>query len=131
MEDSIKQIISIIKNSKEPGLIIAKDDAELLDFLRIMNEQGFKQSRNIDDLLKTSETYFIIKEDLDKDVYDFIVQYPTGQIQVFNKELMKSEIISPDYENSALILAITKDTLENISSKGFDILSITGPAYQS
>jgi len=131
MEDSIKQIISIIKNSKEPGLIIAKDDAELLDFVRIMNEQGLKQSRNIDDLLKTSETYFILKEDLDKDMYDFIVQYPTGQIQVFNKELMKSEIVFPDYENSALILVITKDTLRKISSKGFDILSITGPAYQS
>lgn len=124
------EFLDIMAGSKEVGLVIAKDTEELEDFNRSMNDSGFKRVEEIADLFKFSKTFVTINENMSKDVYDFVVQYPTGQIEIFDKELMQSQIFSPDYNRSVVLLVIKND-LNKLRSRGFNLLSLVGPAYQS
>ncbi|MFA6273326.1 MAG: hypothetical protein WC673_02460 [Candidatus Paceibacterota bacterium] len=127
----IKQFLNTLVGQREVGLAIAKDEAELASLAKAMDGFDFKRSENIADLLKFPKTYFVITGDMDKDVYDFVVQYSTGQVEIFDKKLMRSQTLSPDYKNSAIVLLVDKDNLNKIQEKGFDLLSATGPAFQS
>ena len=127
---SINDFLSVSMGSKEASMAIAQNQAELSRFKKIMDEQGFEQSKNIADLFKLQKTYFVLDEDMDKDIYDFVVQYPTGQVEIFDKKLMRSETFFPDY-NKEMVLLVIKEDLNKLQAKGFDLLSCTGPAYQS
>lgn len=127
---SISDFLSVAMGSKEVSLAIAKNEAELSQFKEIMGRQGFEQSKNVADLFKLQKTYFVLGEDMDKDIYDFVVQYPTGQVEIFDKKLMRSETFLPDY-NKEIVLLVVKEDLNKLQAKGFDLLSCTGPAYQS
>lgn len=120
-----------MQGGKEVGLVIAKNDEELAGFAKAMERFDFKRSENIAGLFKFPKTYFVITGDIDKDVYDFIVQYPTGQVEIFDKKLMQSRTLSPDYKKQGVILLVDKDNLNKIQEKGFDLLGTTGPAFQS
>lgn len=128
---SIEEFLSVMIGSKEVGLVIAKNEAEISSFAKAMDGFDFKRSENISDLLKAPKTYLVADENIDKDVYDFIVQYPTGQVEIFNKKLMQSQTLSPDYKNSAIVLLVEKNNLNKIQEKGFDILGVAGPAFQA
>jgi len=130
-EEKFKKFLNILADQKEVGLVIAKNEKELGTFVKILNEAGLKQSEGVADLLKSPKTYFVVSENFNKDIYDFVVQYPTGQLEVFNKQLMQSQTFYPDYKNSVVILLVDKDNLNKIQEKGFDILSATGPAFQA
>lgn len=129
-KESIEEFLSVIIGSREVGLVIAKNEAEISSFAKAMDRFDFKRSENIADLFKSPKTYFVADGNLDKDVYDFIVQYSTGQVEIFDKKLMQSLTLSPDYKNSAIVLLVDKDNLNKIQEKGFDLLSSTGPAFQ-
>ncbi|HBW74126.1 MAG: hypothetical protein UX10_C0023G0008 [Candidatus Magasanikbacteria bacterium GW2011_GWA2_45_39] len=128
---SIEEFLSVILGGKEVGLVIAQNDAEISSFAKAMDRFDFKRSENIADLFKSPKTYLVAGGNLDKNVYDFIVQYPTGQVEIFDKKLMQSQTLSPDYKNSAIVLLVDKDNLNKIQERGFDLLSSTGPAFQS
>jgi len=127
---SIEEFLSVIIGSREVGLVIAQNEAEISSFAKAMDRFDFKRSENISDLFKSPKTYLVADGNLDKDVYDFIVQYPTGQVEIFDKKLMQSQMISPDYKNSAIVLLVDKKNLNKIQEKGFDILGVAGPAFQ-
>jgi len=127
----ISEFLSIVAGSKEIGLAIARDDKELENFSQSMDGGGFRQVEGISDLLKSPKTYMRIGKTLDKNVYDFVVQYSTRSVQIFDKEKMQNQTFFPDYENSAVVLLVAKDDLNKIQTKGFDLLSAVGPAYQS
>ena len=128
---SIEEFLSVMIGSREVGLVIAKNEAEISSLTKAMDRSDFKRSENISDLLKSPKTYLVADENIDKDVYDFIVQYPTGQVEIFNKKLMQSQTLSPDYKNSAIVLLVEKNNLNKIQEKGFDILGVAGPAFQA
>jgi len=128
---SIEEFLSVMIGSREVGLVIAKNEAEISSLTKAMDRSDFKRSKNISDLLKSPKTYLVADENIDKDVYDFIVQYPTGQVEIFDKKLMQSQTLSPDYKNSAIVLLVEKNNLNKIQEKGFDILGVAGPAFQA
>ncbi len=111
-------------------MAIAKDENELKEFSRSMNELGFKEAEKTSDLLSYPKSYMVTEEDIGKNIYDFAVQYPTGQVEVFNKDKMQLEVFSPDYKNNAVLL-INEKVLNKLLAKGFDLLSVSGPAYRS
>ncbi len=123
--------LKVALGQKEVGLIMAKNTDELSDFSRIMDDEGFKRSDNILDLLNSPKMYLLVDENMNKNVYDFVVQYPTGQVEIFDNTAMKSNTFSPDHANSCVVFLVLKEDLSKISEKGWDILSICGPAYQS
>lgn len=128
---SLEEFLLVTAGSREVGLIIAKDSNELQDFAESLDENGFKRSDKIVDLLEFKQAYFVINENAAKDAYDFAVQYPTGQIEIFDKEHMQSQTFSPEYGNLKLVLLVVKDDLNKLQTKGFDLLSAVGPAFQS
>lgn len=128
---SIEEFLSVMHGGKEIGIVIAQNEAELSNFAKTLERFDFKRSENIPDLLKFPKTYLVAEQNIDKDTYDFIVQYPTGQVEIFNKNLMQSQTFSPDYKNSAVVLLVDKNNLNKIQEKGFDLLGIAGPAFQS
>lgn len=128
---SIEEFLSVMIGSREVGLVIAKNEAEISSLAKAMDRFDFKRSENISDLFNSHKTYLVADENIDKDVYDFIVQYPTGQVEIFNKKLMQSQTLSPDYKNSAIVLLVEKNNLNKIQEKGFDILGVAGPAFQA
>lgn len=128
---SISEFLAVMAGSKEIGLAIAKDNKELESFAQAMDDMDFKHVEEISDLVKFPKTYLTVREDMDKNVYDFAVQYPTGQVEIFDKELMRSQTFSPDYKNLSLVFLVAKDDLNKLQTKGFELLSCVGPAYQS
>jgi len=128
---ALKEFLAATMGLKEVGLAIAKNATELSGFAKAMNEAGFKQVASCAQFLQYPKTYFVVHQNIDKDIYDFIVQYPTGQVQIFDKEDVRSQTFSPDYKNSATVLLVQKDNLNKIQEMGFDLLSATGLAYQS
>ena len=119
-----------IASGREVALAVAKDEKELNEFIKSMNELGFKEGNDASDLLGHSKSFIVAKIEAGKDIYDFVVQYPTGQVEIFNKDNMQSETFSPDYKNRAILL-IDEKILNKLSGEGFDLLSVAGPAYRS
>lgn len=119
-----------IASGREVALAVAKDENELNEFIKSMNELGFKEADKVPDLLSHSKSFIVTKEEAGKDIYDFLVQYPTGQVEVFDKDSMQSKTFSPDYKNKAVLL-IDKKILNKLSGEGLDLLSVAGPAYRT
>ena len=117
-------------SGREVALAIAKDENELKEFSQSMNELGFKEAEKTPDLLSYPKSYMVAKDDMGKDIYDFAVQYSTGQVEIFDKDKMRSETLSPDYKNSAVLL-IDEKVLNRLSAEGLDLLSVAGPAYRT
>jgi hypothetical protein len=117
-------------SGREVALAIAKNEDELKEFTQSMNELGFKEAGKTLDLLSYLKSYMVAKDDTAKNIYDFAVQYPTGQVEIFDKDKMQSETFSPGYTNSAVFL-IDEKVLNKLSAEGFDLLSVAGPAYRS
>ena len=133
-ETETKEFTDFLKTifgQKEIGLVIAKDRSELSDFSEIMDNEGFKRSNNIQDLPNSPKTYLPVSVDMTKDTYDYLVQYPTGQVEIFDNSTMQSKTFSPDYANSGILFLVLKEDLSKLQQKGWDILANSGPAYQS
>lgn len=133
--NSFSDFLRYAVSSREVSLIIAKNDTEQQDLIQTLEKEGFKKANKVSDLLEDalypSKVYLVAGETLRKDLYDFIVQYPTAQIEIFNKEAMKSTTVIPQYKDTSIVLVITKDHLSQVQKHGFDVLSHTGMAYQS
>lgn len=122
-------------SQKEISLAIAKDDQELNQFQESLHHAGFKKAYDIPEILndmkENSKVYYFIDEKFPKALYDLVIQYPTGQVETFDVHSMKSTVVTPSYDKSAIILLVTKDTLAYFQTKGYSILEKVGIAYQS
>jgi hypothetical protein len=68
---------------------------------------------------------------MQKELYDFILQYPTGQIEIFDKDKFQSKSISPLYRDVSIVVLTTKQTLMNMQKKGYKLLENVGITYQN
>lgn len=129
--DFIKHSIS----QKEISLAVAKNDQELDKFQGSLDAAGFKKAYDVSEILNSmkenSKVYYLIDEEFPKALYDLIIQYPTGQVEIFDIHSMKSTVVSPNYNKSSIILLITKESLSYFQNKGYLILENVGIAYQS
>lgn len=128
---TLEEFLTITAGTKEIGLIIAKDASELAFLTRSLDERGFKQSKIVASLLDLQGCYFLLNEFVAKDAYDFAVQYPSGQVEIFDKSQMQSHSYSPNYSSLNPIFLVIKEDLHKLQAKGFDLLSVVGPAFQT
>ncbi len=131
----IKEYLNFVKFQKEVGLIIANNEKELKEIEKELDSSSFIKNNNIlelgDNLRSSGKNYFNIESETRKNVYDFLIQYPTGQIDIFDNKLMKSEVIAPSYTKSTVVFLVTKKYLSKIKEEGYDLLSHVGLTYQS
>lgn len=128
---SLNQFLSIALGQKEACLIIAKNKKEQSKFEKFLAENGFKKSDAVYELLENQKAYFLAEKNIDKNIYDFLSQYSTGQIEIFDKNIMKSSVYSPDYKDKAVIIVALKSNIKALQKNNFDLLALSGPAYQS
>ena len=129
-DTDFEEFLNILSGQREVGLAIAKNEREIKNFVDVLWKEGFETSENIFDFYHFPKIYLVLEENIEKDFYDFIVQYSTGQVEIFDKEKNRPEIFSPNYEKNSVILVSTKDNLAKLRKKGFNALEIAGPAYQ-
>jgi len=134
-KQSFSKFIEHTVSQKEVSLVIVKTKEELKRLQRSLQRYKFKKVKTPLELLKKVKspikTYFLIESNLDKQLYDLISQYPTGQIELFDKEKMQSIVVVPNYKNTSIILLMTKGVLKRIQKKGFNVLAIVGLTYQT
>lgn len=135
MTNTFEDFLKYANHQKEVSLMIAKDDSELGHFVKKLNEADFRQAVDTSDLFKqitkASKTFVAVKDSLSKDLYDFAVQYPTGQIEIYDKFNLKSQTEVPAYKDVCVIYVLTKTAIKKTQESNFRILEIAGITYQS
>ncbi len=120
---------------KEVALIIAKTAGEIGKITHNLIAGGFIEASGISELFETlpsgGKFFYVVGGHLNKDMYDFAVQYPTGQVEIFYKDTNSSKIINPIYDRSAIAYLLTKEQLASIQSEGKTLLDKVGLTFQS
>ncbi len=60
-----------------------------------------------------------------------MIQYPTGQVEIYDKVNLKSQLVIPVYDKVSVVFVITKDALKKTEELGYQMLEHAGIAYQS
>lgn len=126
----IEDFLKIISMSHEIGMIIAKNQENIDNTSKILEDNGFEQQQKVMGFFDVSKSYFIVNPLHPKEIYDFVTQYQTGQVEVFDKEEVSSKVFSPEYEDLSIILLITEDDLNKLETNNFSILSSVGPCLR-
>ncbi len=134
-QDSFIDFLQHTTSQKEVSLVIAQDEPELKELRAVLDQKAFTQLVDHPEFFRyistPSKIYFVIQNHMPKRIYDFIMQYPTGQVEIFDKNKMKAVVISPIYKDVAVVILMTKETLGNIQKSEFQILEKVGMTYQS
>ena len=132
---SFNQFLNFSSFQKEVSLVVAKDEDELGLFFDLLLSENFVESKNMFELTESvlipAKTVMLLENIPDNNLWSFLCQYPTGQIQVFNSEQMRSVIISPQYRELSVVFLITKKNLKKFISEGFNLLAFVGLTYQN
>jgi hypothetical protein len=125
-----------IASLKEVACICAKDEKEAREFQDALLSDGFVRPQTITELLsavsRTGKTFFSLSEIKDeKEMYDFIVQYPTGSVELWDAGTHKPTVASPAYHNSSVIFLVTEKELIFLREKGFEIFDKVGPIFRT
>lgn len=134
MQDSFTEFLTYTNSQHDVSLVLAKDEAEKSEMVNILKQNQFQEATSITQLLQAStqpSKIFYQLNELPSALYNFIFQYPTGQLQIFNPETNSQEIVTPIYNEVSIILVTTHDALEKIESTGFFIRDKVGLTYQS
>ncbi len=128
---NFQDFLSHLPGQKEVSLVIVGNQGEFAELSSQLDNADYKLANHPRDLMTHPKIYTILGSSIEKDVYDFISQYPTGQVELFNAGDMRSEVSQPDYEGKVVLALVTKDDLAEIEKQGFDILSKIGMTYRS
>ena len=132
---SFNQFLNFSSSQKEVSLVVAKDEEELGLFFDLLLTENFVESKNMFELTESvlipAKTVMVLNDLPDNNLWSFLCQYPTGQIQVFSSEQMRSVIISPSYRELSVVFLITKKNLKKFISEGFNLLAFVGLTYQN
>lgn len=135
MQKSFTDFLEHTLSQKEVSLVIAKDETELQQLVKSLEADNFRQAIDTSDLFKhvtkPVKVFVLVKDKLSKDLYDFIIQYPTGQVEIYDKFNLKSQLVTPVYDKVSVIFIVTKDALKKTQELGYQVLEHTGIAYQS
>jgi hypothetical protein len=119
---------------KEIPLVIYKDENDFPTYSDFLIQEGFQKLDYSSELLsaiKDGKKIFVkLSENNQKNLYDIIAQYPSGQISITDPKTRKSVQVDPDYENTKILLFATSDVLLSAEKNGLNFRNITGLTYQ-
>lgn len=133
--NSFKQFIKDASNQRELPLALAKDTDQFYELHNLLKDEGFKGTDKIYRIVENPEDYskgyIVINEHNYKQVYDFVIQYPTGQVNYFDQINTKNFIFTPDYKKQTLILLTTNEFMLYLQNNRLNFLEIVGMVYRS
>lgn len=137
-KNNLEEFLNYTESQKDVSLVIAEDEKEIKKVEKILNKNNFEKIENIENAMDKCEKpykgYLLIDVFNDnelKDSYDFLKQYSTGQIEIFDRKIMKINATTPNYEKSAIIFLTTKKNFSKIKEKGYNFMSYSGLTYQN
>jgi len=132
-EDSLKNFLSLVPSQREVCLIIVNDDQKL-ELSQTLRDEGYSLTSNSESLFDAIDhkikAYFLLEGELPKTIRDIIIQYPTGQVEVFDNKEMKSKVVSPEYGETAIVMVASDEQIRKAEKNGFNILENVGLAYR-
>lgn len=138
LKATVSQFLEKTVSQKDVSILIAKDSTEIDAFEKALIGQGFEIVTSVSKLVslvsdnsKPAKVYISPDHGNVKALYDFLVQYPTGQVEIFDGREMKSKVFQPSYTGSAIVLLILKEELQKFELKNFAFLQYTGLAFQN
>lgn len=133
--DELKKFLQVASGSGEVALVIAENEAELQEFQQAFKKTGFIKVDRTSELLnrmdQPGKLLFTLNGIINKNVYDFLMQYSTGQVEIFDSSKMQSRITTPDYKNLSVVVLVTKLNLVVLETQGYGIRMNAGVAYQT
>ncbi len=131
---NLNEFLKIASGQREVALIISRDDSELQEQQQVLKKNGFVKVDRTAELLKQiqqpTKLYFTVSGTINKNIYDFIAQFPTGQVEIFDNSQMKTSVFTPDYVNLSVAAVVTKKDLLALEAVGFSLRQHCGVAYQ-
>jgi hypothetical protein len=133
--DTLEEFLSHVVPSKEASLCITTDEVNIAATEMSLRSSGFSGATTPLELfygIKNGERmYLVLTETNAKQIYDLILQYPTGEINFFDREKMETLRTSPNYEHTAVIVLASIPILEKLEAHGLAFRSVTGLAYHN
>ncbi len=130
---NFQQFLNLTIGQKEVSLAIARNVSELKEFQEILEKEKFIESKSAAELaqnIKDNMRNFLVLGSDIKPEYDFIVQYPTGQIEFFDHEAMQPTVYSVEHQDTGIIFLVADEVLKNISIN-YNILERVGLTYRN
>ncbi len=135
MNNNFTDFLKYTKSQKEVSLAVFNDDIELKNIKTILKDNDYQQIDNLPELIdcvtRPSKIFFLVENEFSKDLYDFVVQYSSGQIEIYDKSNLQSQIVTPVYNDVAIILVVKKEILQKAQTSGLNILENIGLTYQN
>ena len=132
------EFLQYLPGQKEVALVISHDSKELGLFTELLEAQGFVPSYSVVEIMQSAEEgkrmYLLADSSLEgqsKDIYDLAVQYPTGQVQIWDPEMKVMITISPSYKSLPPLFVTSIQNLTDFEEQGFDFRRHSGLAYQT
>ncbi len=132
MQNETQKFLQLATSAREASLMVTENEKEIEALEREASNFGFKKSQNVREIfnaMKNGEkTYFILKNELGNNVYNILVQYPTGQINANDGH--NNLVANPNYQTGAILILIAKDNLAEIEKGEKSLLKIVGLTWK-
>lgn len=122
-------------SQKEISFIVAEHENELSHIERWLNDKGYCRFNDVTELLAMTKhhkkLFLIIGEQNAKNSYDFAMQYPTGQIEIYDTKKMKSLSEPIEYKNRSMVFLTTQHQLSKLEKENLGFLPIVGITFRT
>jgi len=134
--EALDKFISHCVPSKDIHLLIAQNNNEFFNIEETLKKHKYHKCIDINQFIDSLNTYqkiyLTVDNLLDKTLYDFICQYPTGQISLSIPEKGGNISINPDYKSTSILILITKENLfSKVEKDKFTLLDKVGMVFQT
>lgn len=132
MQEEIRKFLGRTDGSMEACLMIAEDERSRAALEQAVSDSGFQMTKNLteifDSIRNGSRIYFTVGDTLGSNLYNILVQYPTGQVTAYDGH--NNLVANPDYQKGSVLILITKENLEKIERGERSLLRLVGLTWQ-
>jgi hypothetical protein len=132
MQKDIKKFLQLATSANEASLMVAENEKELEKLEQEVTSIGFHKTQNIREIFNAirngEKNYFILKNELGNNIYNILVQYPTGQINAYDGK--DNLVANPDYQAGAVLVLITGENLNKIEKGEKSLLNVVGLTWR-
>ena len=132
MQNEIKKFLKLATSAKESSLMVATSEKEIEKLEQEASNIGFRKIQNIREIFNAvkngEKIYFILKDELENNIYNILVQYPTGQINAYDGK--DNLVANPNYQTGAVLILITEENLVKIEKGEKSLLNLIGLTWR-
>jgi hypothetical protein len=125
------QFLVTVAGGKEVGLVVGASQEELESARKALEHHHYTRATTPLELMDNQKVYLVLTKDILKGAYDFVTQYATGQVELWDSARAKSVVATPRYSDSTVVLLTTQEELNAAEERGLDLLGVAGPTFRT